>query len=496
MRRVISLWLPHWQTDVAQRRSQTSAAPAEPFALVVVAAGTERLAATSRTAETAGLRPGMTLTDARALLPSLATAPAAPMAAMHALEALADWALRFSPWVAICGTDALWFDISGCAHLFGGEETLLNRLLAGVRHYYDARAALADSPGAAWAVARFGKGGVVAHSEAETALAAFPVAALRLDRETAAGLTRIGLGHIGDLCHLPRAPLVARFGEVLTHRLDQALGRIHEPISPRRPPATHEARRAFAEPIADATLLAATMDALLTELCADLARAGRGVRRLVATVFRIDGTATGLRVGTSRASRDKATLTRLLAEKLDGLDTSPGIEVVTLAASTSDPLPACQGDLAGAYDSDDLATLVDRLTNRLGTNAVMRLTPRASHYPERTVIRRAALDTVHATWPPHQRPVRLFEPPLAIEAVAAVPDGSPMLFRWHGQVFQVARASGPERIADEWWHENAPLRDYYRVEDITGARFWLYREGPYNHPAAPVPRWYLHGVFG
>jgi len=493
---VVSLWLPHWQTDVARRATTAFAAPAEPFALVEAAAGTERLAATTREAEQAGLRPGMTLADARALLPGLATAPAAPMTAMRALEALADWALRFSPWVAVCGNDGLWLDISGCAHLFGGEEALLDKLLAGTRRHYDARASLADSPGAAWAMARFGKGGVIPQGAAEAALSPLPVAALRLDESTAAGLSRVGLGHIGDLCLLPRAPLAARFGEALPRRLDQALGCIHEPISPRRPPATHETRRAFAEPVADSASLAATLDALLMELCADLARAGRGVRRLTATVFRIDGTATTVRVGTSRASRDEAVLARLLAEKLDGLDAGPGIEVVTLAAAASDPLPARQGDLAGARETDGLATLVDRLTNRLGPDAVMRLAPRASHHPDRAVARRAALDATHTAWPPQQRPVRLFEPALAIEAVAAVPDGPPMLFRWHGQVFRVARASGPERIADEWWHEDAPLRDYYRVEDIAGARFWLYREGLYDHPPAPVPRWYLHGVFG
>jgi protein ImuB len=498
MRRVVSLWLPHWQTDLACRPGS----PAEPFALVAAAAGTERLAAVSPEAARCGLGPGMTLADARALVPGLGTRPAEPMRAAHALDRLADWALRFTPSVATCGSDGLWLDVTGCAHLFGGEDALLARLLDGVRRQrYHARAALADSPGAAWAVARFGAGGVVPAGGAEEALAALPVAALRLEAAAVAGLERVGLRRIGDLYRQPRAPLAARFGPAVTRRLDQALGRVREPVSPRRPPGVHEARRAFAEPIADSASVRAVLDDLLAELCAGLARAGRGARRLDLTVFRIDGEARGLRIGTSRPAREACALARLFAEKLDGLDAGAGIEVMALAAPATDPLPARQLDLDRAdIDATALADLLDRIANRLGPGQVARPGPRQSHLPDRAVARLAPLPDESSrspAWPAAPpRPVRLLSPPVPVEAVAAVPDGPPVLFRWRGRVHRVARASGPERIAEEWWHEDAPVRDYYRVEDETGARFWLYREGLYESAAnGDAPRWYLHGLF-
>jgi protein ImuB len=517
MRRVVSLWLPWWQTDLAgrSRRSgpgarRAGAAPAEPacgpkpsadgpLVLTAPAAGTERLAAVSPAAARAGLAPGMTLADARALVPDLRAAAAEPMRAARALEALAEWALRFTPWAATSGADGLMLDVSGCAHLFGGEDALLARLVAGVEGQgVAARAALADTPGAAWACARFEAGGVVPAGGTDAALAPLPVAALRLEAATAAGLERVGLRRIGDLLDKPRAPLAARFGEALIGRLDQARGRVHEPVSPRRPPARHQVRRAFAEPVADMPSILAALDSLTEELCAGLARAGLGARRLALILFRIDGGARTIPVGTSRPVRAAAALMRLFAEHLDGFDAGAGIEVIALAARTTEPAGARQLDLARAGDDGAaLGHLVDRIANRLGAGRVKRLGPRPSHLPDRAVSPRPAVGEGAAGWPARPpRPVRLLTPPLPVDAVAVVPDGPPVLFRWRGRVHRVARASGPERIADEWWHEAAPTRDYYRVEDTAGARFWLYREGLYEDAAAAAPRWYLHGLFG
>ena len=449
----------------------------------------------------------MTLADARALVPGLCVRPAEPLRAARALEALADWALRFTPWVATSGADGLMLDVSGCAHLFGGEEALLARLVAGVTgRGVAARGALADTPGAAWACARFGPGGVVPAGGSAQALAPLPVAALRLEAATVAALERLGLRCIGDLAGKPRAPLAARFGAALVTRLDQAEGRLREPVSPRRPPARHQARRAFAEPVADGASILAALEAVCAELCAGLAHAGLGARRLALTLFRIDGGARTIPVGTSRPVREARPLVRLFAEHLDGFDTGAGIEVIALAARTTEALGARQlvsgldpGIAGGSDDGTALAGLVDRIANRLGPGRIKRLGPRPSHLPDRAVSPLPAVERApEAGWPARPpRPLRLLSPPLPVEAVAVVPDGPPVLFRWRGRVHRVARASGPERIADEWWHERAPTRDYYRIEDQAGARFWLYREGLYEDPAAaPAPRWYLHGLFG
>jgi len=447
----------------------------------------------------------MTVADARALVPELITRPAEPQQAAAALGRLADWALRFTPWVSTCGSDGLWLDVSGCAHLFGGEAALLARLKAGLaRRGFHARLGFADTPGAAWAVARFGDGGVVPPGRARDALAGLPVAALRLDEAAVAGLERVGLRRIGDIMRQPRAPLATRYGAEILRRLDQALGRASEPIAPRRPPAAHQARRVFAEPVADTASIEATLRTLLDGLGADLTKADRGARRLGLVLFGIDGLTRAVEVGTSRPTRDAAALARLFADKLDGLDVGEGIEVMQLAAPETDVLPAHQTALVDeCVDGAALGDLVDRLANRFGPDRVARLGPRQSHQPDRAVMRLppiAPAEPERATdWPKVPlRPVRLLTPPVPVEAVAMVPDGPPRLFRWRGRAHRVARASGPERIEDEWWRDDRPTRDYYRVEDEAGARFWLYREGLYRDPALGAdggPRWYLHGLF-
>ena len=485
-------------------------------------AGAERLAAISAEAAALGLAPGMTLADARALVPHLAIRPSEPEQAAAALGRLADWALRFTPWVSISGvstsgSDGLWLDITGCAHLFGGEAGLLARLHGGLeRRGFAARSAIADTPGAAWAVARFGAGGtggagsaggIVAQGETRAALAPLPVAALRLDADAVAGLERVGLRRIDDLLRQPRAPLATRYGRTVLRRLDQALGRAPEPITPRCPPVAHHARRAFAEPIADTASVTGALDGLLEILCGGLAHAGLGARRLSLTLLRLDGDVRVIEIGTSRPARSANSLARLFAEKLDGLDVGEGIEVMLLAAAETDAMAAHQTGFAVTDSAINdggagLADLVDRLANRMCEGRVARLGPRASHQPDRAVMRLAATaagDEKPHPWPKTPpRPIRLLTPPEAIEAVAMVPDGPPMLFRWRGRAHRIARAAGPERIEDEWWREDRPVRDYYRVEDETGARFWLYREGLYRDPSGGADggaRWYLHGLF-
>ena len=491
-----------------------------PLATVGARPGGLCIVAVNRAAGDAGVHPGLPLTTARALVPGLCTAGTEAAAERRDLAALADWCGRYSPWTALDGAGGIWLDVSGCAHLFGGEAALLDDLggrLGGLG--FACVAALADTPGAAWAVARFGErvtGAVtiVPPGQTRRALAPLPVAGLRLPPGMAEALHRLGLGRIGEVLALPRASLAARFGEALLGRLDQALGRCDEPISPRRPLPALRARLAFAEPIARTDDVAAALRHLLAELCRRLEAAHQGARRLELAFYRVDGSRTDAAVGTSRPTRDPDHLERLFAEKLDGLDAGFGIEVMTLAASAVDPLAPLQDGLYSEKDGRaDVARLLDRLAGRLGPARVTRLVECASHVPERACREISAVAASASPAPgtpgPHggerrpaqPRPVHLLPWPEPIEVMAPVPDHPPVMFRWRRHRHRVRRADGPERIAPEWWREGpgeacsqaAHSRDYYRVEDTAGRRFWLYREGLYRPGIRP--RWYLHGFF-
>ncbi len=491
-----------------------------PLATVANLRGAERLVAVDGTARKLGLRSGMALADARAMVPALRVQPADPAAERHALERLADWCQRYTPWTAVDpdggltvgGSAGLWLDIGGCAHLFGGEAALL----ADFTKRLDTcglvcQAAAADTPGAAWALARFTRQARVAADGMAAVLAPLPLAALRLAADTVAALARVGLRRIGDLLDLPRAPLAARFGEAVVQRLDQAFGKLDEPISPKQAVPDLRLRLAFAEPIGRREDIAAALDRLLADLCTRLALEHRGVRRLGYVLFRADGSTTQVSVGTSRPLRDPIHLARLFADKLDALDPGFGIDMAMLAAGALDPLAPAQQALGRqpGGNADGLARLVDRLGNRLGPQRVVRLEPRASHIPERACRTVPAFDALPrpvgsdaSRDSDRPRPLRLLPWPEPIEVMAPLPDHPPLLFRWRHRPHRVARAEGPERIGAEWWQEEADplaadaerLRDYYRVEDADGHRFWLYRQGLYRPDWAP--RWYLHGFFG
>ncbi len=541
MRRVISLWLPLLATDRiartrnAKTRPETRGAPLHTVT-GLHAGGSQRLvdAAHNRPAEEAGLGPGQTLADARARCPGVRVVPADPAGDTEALARLAAWCGRDTPWTAVdtsavaagpagsaAAAGGLWLDITGCGHLFGGEAALACDLVARLADFgFAARAAVADTPGAAWAWARFGAEavGAIPPGETRARLAPLPAAALRLAPALVETLDRLGLRRVGELYDLPRAALAARFGEAPARRLDQALGHVAEPISPLRPTAPYAVRLAFPEPVARPEALAGGLDRLLDRLCRRLARAQRGARRLVFTLYRGDGSTAQAAIGTSRPVRAPAHLARLFAPRLESLDPAPGVEILTLAATVTEPLAAAQSALpqsaqprSGQPRPADsgfagFGALVDRLANRLGPGNVLRFAPRESHLPERAFTAASALagnsipalagaQPGGAAWPGPRRPLRLLSRPERIEAAAPAGNGSthgpPPRFRWRRVLYRVARADGPERIAPEWWRLDGsagePTRDYYRVEDTEGRRLWLYRAGR---------DWFLHGIFG
>jgi protein ImuB len=509
MSRILCAWSPNWAIANWRRRYPSAQSPS-PFALLETVRAVRRLAAVDAKAAALGLRPGQKATDAMALVPELATAEAEPEADAAALTALADWCVRFSPAVAIDAPDGLFLDVSGVDHLWGGEAAMLadfrSRLIANGLPF---RCAVADTPGATWALAHFGEDGAIAPpGEQATLLAPLPPAALRLETETWAQIERLGLRRMGQLMAIPRAPFGRRFGRAALTRLDQALGREGEALTFRRPPTPWFARLAFAEPISAPEDMARVTADVAAKLCDRLETQGQGARRFEICFHRLDGKALPLAIGLSLPGRDAGRIAKLFAPRLETVDPGFGIEVVTLAAHDVEPISGRQARLDNAREAtvaEGLAPLIDRLVNRLGEDRVWRAVPVESHVPELASGRGRALASAPEARPWDRtapRPTRLFRRPEPVEAVMALtPDDPPTQFRWRGQLHRVRRAEGPERIGEEWWKgdiedvETGHVRDYYRVEDDAGARFWLFRAGLYGDPATP-PKWWLHGLFG
>ena len=571
-----------------------------PFATVAAANGKQLLAAVNETAAAKELAPGLPLADALSFLPSLVTRPAEPAEDAAALVRLAEWCGRYSPWTAPDlnqngGHDGVKIEITGSAHLWGGETELaadLSKRLArqGISH----RLAIADTLGAAWAIARYAPTDslvgcksptetasfVIPSGGARDAIAPLPVAALRLDSVLVQGLYRVGLRRVGEVMAMPRVALARRFGEEIARRLDQALSDEPEPLSPLGEVPTRRVRLSFAEPIADPADLARAIERLTGDLVTRLAREGMGARRLDLGFHRVDGRVEHIRIGTARPSRDPTHLARLMLGKLDTVDPGLGVEDAILAAFAVDPLapeqidnpqllrasphpnpppPAGEGDTGsqrsrrapspasggGSGWGPGLAPLFDRIGAKFGLDALARLEAHESHIPERASVAvpvaendafknpprpslggegrmRGAFPNASLPSPSQRstlgpslsrnvgeglkkppRPIRLFVPPEPVETVVwMLPDEPPSRFAWRRQTHRVAQADGPERIAEEWWGPDGQLadgadnpdaiRDYYRVEDETGRRFWLFRTGL---PGDPPPRWFIHGLF-
>jgi protein ImuB len=508
MRRILSVWLPHW--PITRLSRSVSASPDRPLVTVETVRGVRHLVVVGMHGEAQGLSPGQTLTAARAVCPALVPVDADPVADEAALAKLATWCERYTPMAAPDPPDGLWLDITGCSAVFAREAELAHDLAIRLeRNAVPCRLAIAGTSGAAWALAHAGKDRIIlASGEERTALADLPVTCLRIDAGTVTGLRRLGLRTVRDLLRIPRAQITARFGALPVLRLDQALGAIEEAIDWPRPPIEWHERLAFVEPIGTPEDLRLALARLAERLYRCLAEQDKGGQRFVARFFRVDDVVPRIAVSTALPVRDPAYLHKLLCEKLDTVDPGFGIEVMGLEAETVTPLHAPQtrlADIAALDASDRLAGVVDTLANRLGADRVSRVTPYASHVPERAVRRVPPLPVKQPSWvgdPAAPRPIRLLRRPEEIEVIAPVPDDPPIRFRWRGVSHRVRAAAGPERVAAEWWRgkrsgkrpETDLIRDYYRVEDSDGARFWIFRTG--LHAEDRMPRWYLHGLFG
>jgi protein ImuB len=559
-RRILSIWLARLSVDrwrLAHAPEAQAAADAAPTALILETAHGPRITAANDAGLTAGARVGMLLADARALCPDLAAVPADPAGDLAALEKLALWAQRWGPWSALDPPDGLLVDVTGAAHLFGGEDALLADVMrAFAARGLTARAALAPTAGAAWALSHYGRpraiipplqgegdhaqhgggasGGSPLHPDPAgrgpppragedhmlRQLGDLPVAALRLDDDVLTVLHRLGIKRLGELAGVSgaggdpgqeaaaRDALRRRFRNHRSPaanpllRLDQLLGRVPEPLLPVIERPMPLVQRRLMEPLRHRNLL----DRVVEDLAADMVRAlearGEGARRLELALWRVDGEVLQRRIELAAATREASHINRLFAARLDDVEAGFGIEAVQLRASWSEPLSLSQADLDAAAEDHGtaLAACIDRLTVRLGPKAVTRPVARASHIPERAQSWQPPLAPV----PPsqgalafHTRPLKLLDRAEPIAVLYASPDGVPQRFRWRGNVREVCRVEGPERIAPEWWRERstARLRDYYRIEDEAGRRYWIYRQGTLGDGRGGVPDWFLQGLY-
>ncbi|HEY7810436.1 MAG TPA: DUF6504 family protein [Allosphingosinicella sp.] len=452
-----------------------------------------------------GLAPDMALAQARALVPGLDIVDADPdgdRALLHSLALFA--ARRWTPRAAVSGEDGLFLDITGSAHLFGGEERMCRRILQFCARFgFAARIAVAATPGTAYALARHAPEPLTfcpAGREAE-ALATLPLAALRLEERALAAARRLGLERIGEVIPMPRGPLARRLGKPFLVRLDQALGAAGEAIDPVVPEDPPVAELRFAEPIATADAIAEALRLLMAQLLDTLRKAGLAARAFTLSCDRVDGEVQRIAIGTARATRDGKHLLRLLNMKIETIEPGFGLDAMRLLAGRCEPLGAetIEGELAGDKPAPDLAPLVDRLAGRLGARSLFRASAVESDVPERSVRRVHPLGPTHG-WPAWPRPVRLLARPERVDGVVALlPDQPPRRFTWRGRAYRVAAADGPERIHGEWWRRSGEaerVRDYFQVEDEEGSRFWLYRRGDGVDTRTGDLSWYLHGVFG
>ncbi|MEY9772138.1 protein ImuB [Sinorhizobium fredii] len=507
MPRVVSLFLPTWSTDRLRRKLGDAAPPPEtPLVLIGRQQRRRVVLAVDQAARAAGLRIGMPVTKAQALVTGLVVMDADPAADGEALGRLALWALqRYAPIVAADPPDGLVIDTTGADHLHGGEELMLsgmvNRFFAsGIA----ARVAVADTWGAAHASARFRANPtlVVAPGAEADAVRGLPIAALRLDPTITDGLRVLGFNTIGELASQPRAPLALRFGPEPGRRLDQAIARVAEPIDPVRTPELVEVRRAFGEPIAAAETIARYTAKLVDQLCRALEKKGLGARRVDLLFHRVDSSYQAIRAGTATPVRDVKRLTRLLTDRIETIDPGFGVEIMSLTATRAEPLVARQVISSLVEEPEaDVSGLIDILGNRIGECRLYRFAPVASDVPERSIARVAPMTPDNGeTWKDHwPRPARLLLHPEPIETMALLPDHPPVSFTWRGTRRRVKRADGPERVFGEWWKRDAELvavRDYFQIEDDAGERYWIFRAGDGEHGETGSHKWFLHGIFG
>jgi protein ImuB len=515
MKRIASIWLPHLAIEHWAKSSDLP--PDAPVVLTVEGTHGLIIHAVTRSAAERGASAGARLTDARALDPALVAIPADPEGDAALVQQLAKWSGRWSPLVEVDGPDGLRLDVTGVAHLFGGERELahdVQRCFA--QAGLTAKVAIGPTAAAAWALAHHAP--CICRGDVEARLARLHVAALRLDPDTIRTLERLGLKTIGALGGVPRLALARRFGgaENVVDALDRALGRKPEPLTAASADPSPRALLKLEEPATHPEAASQALERLIPSLVGELQERHLGARRLSLIGYRVDGSTGVASAATSIASREPKHLQRLLADKAAALNPEFGFDAFALQADWTETLGAAQESLVEEPSSElELARLVDRLTVKLGSRVVRQPQAEESHLPERASGWAPALSSLRGASATKQssganldcfaalamtmgRPQRLLDRPEAIDVIYATPEGTPRRFVWRRAVHDITRAEGPERIAPEWWRQpsSARLRDYYRIEDASGRRYWIYREGLIGDGRGGAPNWFIHGLFG
>jgi protein ImuB len=494
--RWVSIWFPNLLTDwFTGRRPELKNLP---FVLCAPSHGRMLITAANPMASANGVDKGMSLADARAILPSLKNFDDPPGVGDQLLKKMAEWCIRFTPVAAVDAPDGLLLDASGCSHLWGGEADYLTDIIKRfLERGYRIQAAIADTIGAAWAMARYGNSSIVPPAMQPNALISLPPMALRLNNEIIERLYKLGLTQIRDFISMPRSALRRRFGAVLLQRVDQALGTAEEIIQPICPPEPYEERLPCLDPIVRIEGIEIALQRLLNSLCERLCREGKGLRTACFRGYRIDGKIVEVTISTNAPSNHVRHLFRLFEMKLSTIEPALGIELFLLQARQVDDHAPAQEEIwknAGINDRR-LAELIDRLSAKVGTDSIHRFLPDEHYLPERSFRKTLSLtEPLTTAWRAERpRPLQLLPVPERIEVTAPVPDYPPMLFRHRGKLHKIITADGPERIEQEWWIAEGRHRDYYMVEDEAGCRYWLFRSGHYD--AEKTYHWYLHGYF-
>lgn len=498
MKRYVSVAFRRLLTDWYKRK--TPSLKEQLFVVAVSDHGRMLITEVSPEIAKQGISVGMTMADARALLPDINMVEEEKGLAERLLEGLAGWCIRFSPEVAVDLPDGLIIDASGCAHLFGGEEAYLEHIVSRFQALgYDVNLGMADTIGVAWAVSRFKKGNtVIPVGRGIQALEVLPPASLRLEAGILDRLRKLGLYRVGDFMAMPRSSLQRRFGSAMLERLDQALGIKEELFNPVRQSVPYQERVYCLEPVRTAYAISSALVELIGKLCKRLEKEGMGLRSAVFTGYRVDGKTVSVSVSTTRPSRSEKHLLKLFDPKLSSLEPGLGIEVFSLEAPNVEMQTVVSGklwEIFGKADDSGLAELVDRIEGRIGKESVLRYLPAEHHLPERSVKTASAYEEKPASaWRKDRfRPLYLLTKPEKIEVTAPIPDYPPMNFRHRNVLHKVVKADGPERIEQQWWLRDGLHRDYYYVEDELGRRYWLFRLGHYSEQKKPT--WYLHGYF-
>lgn len=494
-KRFVSIWFRYLITDWHSRR-QPELREA-PFVVAASRHGRMVVMAADPLAQQDGIDVGMSVADARALVTGLRVLEEKPGLSEKLLKGLAEWFIRFTPVVAIYPPCGLILDATGCAHLWGDEAKYLRDISSRLKNFgYSISLAMADTVGAAWAVARYSPATPVIETGMHTAaLLSLPAAALRLDNETTERLYKLGLLQISSFIHMQRPALRRRFGTHLLLRLNQALGHEEEAVIPVLPQEPYKEWLPCMEPIVTATGIEIALHNLLGNLCSRLQQEEKGLRICMLQCFRLDGRIEQIGISTNHPSSNAKHLFKLFESKIDTIEPDLGIELFTLEASKVEASPSSQEKLwkdSGGLTDIGVAELLDRVAGKIGENQIHRYVPAEHYWPERSY-KEALLFEKAGEWISRQRPIQLLAKPAVITVTAPVPDYPPMMFRYKGKLHKVIKADGPERIGQEWWLQEGEHRDYYIVEDEEGHRYWIFRSGHYD--AAKTYQWFIHGFF-